>query len=424
MYKTYIKQWGLDKKNKEPEMRAIVRKNQQRANQGKRSIIHVRGRHRDFAEVVDYWARKGISIDDIVARQKASPTPEAVVFSTPIPSPIMTPEVLAVPERILRCIQDYFKGSFESGTWIRTEPTIRCYSRKQGDCSEPLFQFREYCSLACSFFKRNLFLEAGQKLLHASACIELILLEEDPWSLLCIFNEVLHIRRRKRNEVSLIMLRQFSALGRVLLGSEHPLSRIYEWCEAVSASDYEEIFIRCIIKMTDSFDHFLGPMHWSTLLARARSIKIQAYERSACLQMLQNLLGKCENILQPLDTRMMWIRRRLATWFLAGGQYAEANSLCQKNISYSQDRTNDDTYEQASDLYVVACCQYALGEVDLGIVTLGRVIDLEVSNYGQRDARLPSRLLQLQDWLVEQGHWEVAGQVRDWILKILESTVD
>ena len=35
MYKTHIKQWGLDKKNKEPEMRAIVYKYQQRADQGK-----------------------------------------------------------------------------------------------------------------------------------------------------------------------------------------------------------------------------------------------------------------------------------------------------------------------------------------------------------------------------------------------------
>lgn len=35
MYKTHIKQWGLDKKNKENEMTAIVRKNADRVSKGK-----------------------------------------------------------------------------------------------------------------------------------------------------------------------------------------------------------------------------------------------------------------------------------------------------------------------------------------------------------------------------------------------------
>ncbi|KAK3172044.1 hypothetical protein OEA41_004128 [Lepraria neglecta] len=119
MYKTHVNKWGLDKKNKENEMRAIVRKHKQRADLGKRCILRVRGRPMDFAEVVRYWHRKGVSVDDVISRRTASPTPEAVECFTPVPSPITTPQVLATPERIYRNVRDYFAGSFDAGTWTR-----------------------------------------------------------------------------------------------------------------------------------------------------------------------------------------------------------------------------------------------------------------------------------------------------------------
>ena len=147
MYKKRIKQWGLDKKNKEPEMRAIVRKRKQRADQGKGSTIRVRGQVLDFEKVVRYFHRKGVSIEDIIAQQTASSTPKAVEFSTPVPSPIRTPQVLAVPERIMHCIQDYLKGSFESGTWIKTDPTHQCFSVKdKSNCSSDI---KEFSRIAC-----------------------------------------------------------------------------------------------------------------------------------------------------------------------------------------------------------------------------------------------------------------------------------
>ncbi|CAD6593216.1 MAG: hypothetical protein ASARMPREDX12_006943 [Alectoria sarmentosa] len=230
MYKTHIKQWGLDKKNKEFEMRGIVRKNKQRADEGKGSIICVRGRLRNFAEIVRYWNRKGVSIDDIIARQTESPTPEAVEFFTPVPTPILTPQVLATPERMFRCIRDYCKGSFESGTWVRTEPLSLCYSIKDEKTLDSRVEdFGTQCISACELFSRNLFQEAGQTLIAATAKTKNILSAEYPENLTALFRLIVIVRNKKRDEIALIILRQFSALGKVLLGSEHPLSRIYAW---------------------------------------------------------------------------------------------------------------------------------------------------------------------------------------------------
>ena len=104
VYKTHIKEWGLDKKNKEPEIRAIIRKNKQRADQGKRSNFRVRGRDIPLAEVVRYSKRKGVSYDEIIARKTASPTPETVEVFTPVPSPVATPQDLAIPESLFGTI--------------------------------------------------------------------------------------------------------------------------------------------------------------------------------------------------------------------------------------------------------------------------------------------------------------------------------
>ena len=65
-------------------MKAIARKNAKRLSEGKTSAFHVRGRAVDFEEVVRYWERKGISIEEIAAQRSASATPTDVKCLTPV----------------------------------------------------------------------------------------------------------------------------------------------------------------------------------------------------------------------------------------------------------------------------------------------------------------------------------------------------
>lgn len=116
-------------------------------------------------------------------------------------------------------------------------------------------------------------------------------------------------------------------------------------------------------------------MHKSTLLARRVLISVVAHQEEACIQMLQNLLGECEKTLRPDDARILDIRRDIASNYLSGGYYAEAKTLIQKNIAYFQDLS----HSGYGDLRELAECQYALGEVDLGIDTLVKAIDSMIS---------------------------------------------
>lgn len=425
MYKTHIKEWGLDKKNKEVEMRAIVRKSKHRADQRKGSIIRVRGQLRDFAEVVRYWDRKGVSIDDIIARQTASPTPETVELFTPVPSPILTPQALAIPERMFRCIRDYFTSSFESGTWVRTEPLSHCSTIKDEAITAGNYieELALPCGLACSLFKRNLFHEAGQTLIAATAKIKKIVSAEHPESLIDLFWLIVHVRCQKRDEMALIILRHFSALGKVLLGSQHPLSRIYEWIDSVFASDFDDVVTRCVESMADQFESIVGPLHQSTLSSRLTLINIVAWNGNLRIEMMHKLLSECENSLQPYDVRLLRIRWSLAEEYFATSHYVEAITLSQKNIACSQRVQSIDIMlqQQIEGLYMTARCQYALGEVGSGIATLHKAIDSYTSRWAPQDSLTRKWLVVLEDWYLEQDRWDLAAQVRRRRKKILES---
>ncbi|KAL9075654.1 MAG: hypothetical protein Q9161_001406 [Pseudevernia consocians] len=425
MYKTQIKKWGLDKKNKEFEMRAIVRKRKHRADQRKDSVIRVRGQLQDFAEVVRYWNRKGVTIDDIIARQTVSPTPETVELFTPVPSPVLTPQALAIPERVLRCIRDYFKGSFESGTWVRTGPPSECFSikDKRNAAGTDVLDFAFQCDLACSLFERNLFHEAGQTLIAATAKIKNILSAEHPRNLRELFSVIAYVRERKKDEMALIILRYFSALGKVLLGSEHPLSRICEWIELVYASDFDDVLIRCVESMADQFESFVGPMHRTTLITRMVSLNMVGWKGNSRIEMLQKLLGECEKSLQPYDLRLLQVRRYLAQVYFAESYYVEARTLSQKNTTCSQYVQSMDIgpHDHSEDLCMIARCQYTVGEVGYGIAVLHKAINSNMSIWGPQGSRTRKWLLRLEDWYLEQGQWDFAAQVRRRREDILES---
>ena len=424
MYKTHVKQWGLDKKNKEPEMRAIVRKYKQRADQGKPSSIQVRGQIRTVVKAFSYWKRKGVSIDEIIARQTASPTPEAVKFFTPVPSPIMTPQVLAIPERMFRLVQDYFQGSFESGSWFSEHPCRVCRSIKdENNANNDWVELDTECQLACSLSKRKLSYEAEQIFNKAITKIKQILLADDPATINHLFGLIVFFRSEEEAEMALVMLRQFSVMGKALLGSEHPLSRICEWFDKVYESDVGDIAIRCIEIVTGQLESSVGPLHLSTLNSRINLIQVGTQNGKACIQKMQKLFGECENILRPEDLRVMQVRAWVADEFFYEGRYDDAVSLCQTNITHSQDQSsmNAWSYDYSCDLYLLAKCQHARGEVALGIATLHQAIDVRTSIRGTQDAEARYWLLRLEDWYAEQGLWDSAAVAQDLSLIALKS---
>jgi len=72
MYKTRIKAWGIDKKNKKGEIGTILRQKAQRDAVGKASKFTLRGRPVDLSDVERYRKRNSISVDNLLDPEAAS----------------------------------------------------------------------------------------------------------------------------------------------------------------------------------------------------------------------------------------------------------------------------------------------------------------------------------------------------------------
>ena len=408
MYKMRIKQWGLDKKNnKENEMRAIVHKNKQRSDQGKRSVYRTRDRQVDYADVVRYFNRKKISIDDVIARRTGSATPEAVECFTPVLSPatpravesftpvnrpIMTPQVLAIPERIFASIWVYFQGSFESGTWKSTGKGFDyCQTTKVPKRGFfHLNMLSGQCLKACRLFANESFPEAGKKLILATAGIKKILLAEDPMTLPSLFKLIIDVRRRRRTEIALAILRQYSGMAEIVLGNGHPLCYIFRWLTLVDLSESNDIIGRCMGSVADHFETFIGPMHYSTLLARM----ISTEDRTRKEEWLQDLLGNCQNDLGSLDPRTWEVRFRLALHCFNKHKYLEAKKLGQELLAQAQ-HPQITRMGVNDSLCLIAMSQHALGEMKLAKSTIHEAIDLCGAKLHERAMNLRGRYLSI-----------------------------
>ena len=419
MYKTHIAKWGLDKKNKEPEMRAIVRKNKQRAERGKLSNFRVRKRHLNFAEVVRYWERKGVTIDEVIARSTASPTPEAVECFTPVPSPITPSEDLTTPEYILRIIRGYVAASFESGTWVKTDPRMACYSIKNEMGFDYGMNFSNLCNLAARLLPPENCDEMEETLSAASAMSRKMLLAEDPTTLYIILNQIAFMQFGNEDDIALRILRQLSATSKELLGESHPLCLFCAWLAAIPWSQMKDIVSRCFDVVIDDFESLVGPMHASTL-----NFRLSMNEVDINLAALRKLLDRCESALESYDVRTLDVRLWLMSCTFNEGHYAETKRMAEDLLEYVQRNQERVQLGWLSTISheMIALCQYALGEPHSAITNLEVAIHLRMGEAGAQDGWARFMLFTLEKWHIAQGQLGAATVARDWRLKPLELT--
>jgi hypothetical protein len=165
MYKNRITKWGFDKKNKEDEMKAIVKKKFVRAAIGKKSMFKLRGRMVALDDVERYMKRKLLSPAGIVLQASStsdSPasTPNGLECITPpnVPASPQAPEIFQVPEHIFTMIRDYFLGSFGAGTWVAENEISDCVSTKRkGNEMVALKNLFSHHDVACQLLDKNPF---------------------------------------------------------------------------------------------------------------------------------------------------------------------------------------------------------------------------------------------------------------------------
>ena len=125
MYKSRFSRWGLDKKNKEHEARAIM---QMRARRHGRPIqIKLRGRAVDIARIESYLTRKGLSIDEVSNSAIVQPHNMDLVCRTPSPTPSLDMAgTVFVPGLNLTLPEGSVLIGSHVDNWTALPPRIEC----------------------------------------------------------------------------------------------------------------------------------------------------------------------------------------------------------------------------------------------------------------------------------------------------------
>ena len=426
MYRQRIKDWGLDKNHKDREMKAIVRKHEGRVAKGKASTFRIRGRNIDYQDVLRYLKRKNMSTEAVIALRSMSKTPEAVECLTPLPSPVRTPEVLAVPERIFRMLRDYHQGSLEAGTWRSDGEDGFCettkVSRDEYGWISTLF---DQCMLALTLMKSSAFEEATCELDRVCASIEKVVHAEEPTTFATLLRIIIRAHRCPWPEVGLDILRHMSAMGGIMLGDQHPFKLICGWLASRDIFDHrcgDDILIRSLKAIYETFKLHLGHLHWTTiysLLEHFEMVRISDQSTDHQESGLRNLLHECETALGQDDARTLQVRLGLGVYYFGRCEYTAACEQAKAVLA-----RNTSKHCQLRGLKMLAWSLHRLGEIHKAFNTLGQAIDLAIAAWGAADSENQEMMLRLESWMLKQSMPESAAKVREERLRSRNEDVD
>jgi hypothetical protein len=260
MYKSRIAGWGLDKKMKGNEVRAVVRMRRKRWAAGKASAFRIRGQVLDFDKVTSHLKRKGLTLDDVPSESNSpipslecyTPEPQAQelscsatdnaltswngqhMFRTPSPRLISSPDSFRIPEQLFRDIHTYFTESFASARWVY-QGTRKCLvnvTRSTLPQKRSLLEIRWpqiiiWAGDLLSTKGTANVAKAGQYLQQAFIHCEDEIKAEEPY----LMNNLLEViddleASCKKPEIARILLKHIHSLASVILGIKHPIASI------------------------------------------------------------------------------------------------------------------------------------------------------------------------------------------------------
>lgn len=423
MYRNKITKWGLDKNNKESEIKTIVRKRRERDAVGKKSAFRIRGRIEDPVETERYLKRKRLSLEIVLA--ESAPTPPGLECFTPseVPSSPRTPEIFRVPEHIFTMIRDYITGSFEAATWVLEGPKQACYSVKSSqDATDALNNLCHCPLLACNFFDGGSPEEGKRMLVTALAGIKEVLRAE-PVSLLDIlFILVVYLQDCRRPEIIPPILGQVSGMAAIVLPAKHPIRQISESLVLLEPARRRALVVCAWQSAVHRFESILGPTHNTVMRFRADYIIAQTDDLGQVESSLRAILHKCIATHEEYNSSTLRIRGELASLLLERGEYAEAEGVARDSIALA---ASVDSVSARTDviinLHIRAITQGELGRIDLAEANFRHAIELSVSSWGWRDSWTIKTLYSFEYYLSKWGKHASAAEIRKQWRAIVES---
>lgn len=192
-------------------MNAIVRIEHQRSSIGKKSSFKVRGRPVDRKDVVKYWKRKGLSLQDVLQRSISPENdPEDLEILTPPASPVLLQiPMLTEIELVLRSTSNYVQSCRAGYKFARNEIHSQFTLRWQTALDH----------LSCGDIPTG-----GFFLRSVASTIEHVIASQKPCLLAEVCILIISLDNYGFPGFSQMILEQISALSALKLGRHNPIS--------------------------------------------------------------------------------------------------------------------------------------------------------------------------------------------------------
>ena len=419
MYKDRIRKWQIDKKIKGHEMKAIIRKQAQRSRAGKKSLFFLRN-----SKVLEHKVNRYRKAMRLMSEEQAlmlrAETPPGLVCHTPPASPLTTPPVLEIPERIAKLFQDYIDGSFDSGTWIISESEDAVSTKGSGNL---LPAFCDQVRNAVNHFRRGETSYAYRILKMAMASIEHIVSAEHPITLdLLAQNLLVTMILHKMPEIAFFLLKQFSAMSAVILPKQHPFNQIFARLVRLDICHLKYTLIMAQKSQLDGFDRRSGRFNWNTLLIQLSLLETKTIEGAVhTTEGYLTLLQAMELVLDTSDSRVLLVRNELAYHYCIDGEFTKAAEIAQSHIDFHAQTGNVHPDTRARALYILSCAHHRPSNTISAEQNLRQAIHIQGTSYGWEDGCVLAYMSVLEDWLEGWERPDEAAEVRRQREEILDS---
>jgi hypothetical protein len=425
MYKNRITKWKLDKRNKESEIMAVVRKKHQRDAVGKASEFHLRGRLVDLDNVHRYLKRKGMSIENAIELNAATPPELRCCTPDAVPRSPANPEIFEGPQRVFTEIRHYIFGSRDSEAWVLSAGDQIYFNTRGAGPGAALAGFHLNLETACHLLNDGSHTRAGQFLVNGSAYVQDILLEEEPQTLETVFYVMMMFQEHGWVDCSNIIFKQFSRMAITILPEMHPLRRIFNLLQSLGPELAKDFLPNAWASFVDMIEEALDASSLTTLQIRLDYIlQVEsAHSPNKADAQLRTMIERCREVHGRFDERYTEATLALATFLGCHGRYTEAAAAAEEVIRCCR----EGGFSYATRLWckgmqTLARTQYHDYDDEQAESTLRQAIDVATSCWIWEGGMALQLLTELGTWLTRFGKHEEAAEVSEQVAEMLRQS--
>ncbi|KAK0101810.1 hypothetical protein ONS95_006960 [Cadophora gregata] len=371
IYKSRLRKWGYHRKVKREEVMTILRIKQTREASGKHSVFLLRGRPVDMKQIEEFARRQHIKNVEhkSLFQPRDGPGLEIEAYtpppSPPLRNPPSPPRIWQIPEKLLRDVDVYIKGSFEAKLWLPTgTETIIASSEMQSPERQALHSFVGGIDTGCSNFTSGN-TEAGG-LFWRKAFREIPTLIRGSYHdiLPNIIQRINDLHQRGHPVAAASLMKHVASSSVIDPLSKQATRSIYVSLAELGLDNMEELEERVMTRYAELFHFYLGPEYYNSFvmqmnLARRKINRGGAdvlYERLPDLTSLDQNFGPSNR--RPMDV----IRTRVEVLY-EHEKYeemeAQANILLERGVMIENDQWQN-LYFVIKDFYYIGLARYCL----------------------------------------------------------------